>query len=159
MRRLLAPANVPATNKEAAVSVAIGKILIWPSGKLLIASRTASFASAWMTDAPPSAFGSMIASGFVGAMASRSASVRPVCRPFTRTIMYGRGVFAMTSLRNSAALSRARVLPSSAIESSRSTISASAPLVIALSSFLALSAGTKRSERIVRVHVTSAACG
>src|SRR5580692_8164719 len=54
----------------------------------------------------------------------------------------------MASLRNAAALSRARALPSSAIESSRSMISASAPLVIALSSFLALSAGTKSSERI-----------
>src|ERR1700733_13640370 len=57
----------------------------------------------------------------------------------------------MTSLRNAAALSRARALPSNAIESSRSTISASAPLVIALSSFLALSAGTNRRERIALI--------
>ena len=41
------------------------------------------------------------------------------------------GAVAAVSLRNAAALCRARALPSSAIESSRSTISASAPLVIA----------------------------
>src|SRR5215472_10948556 len=101
-----------------------------------------------MTAAPPSAFGSMMASGLAGAIASRSASVRPVCSPLTRTKRYGRVLAASASLRNAAALSRARALPSSAIESSRSMISASAPLVIALSSFLALSAGTKSSERI-----------
>src|ERR1700683_816757 len=54
----------------------------------------------------------------------------------------------MAALRNAAALCRARALPSSATESSRSTMRASAPLVIALSSFLALSAGTKSKERI-----------
>src|SRR6266702_2201391 len=101
-----------------------------------------------MTAAPPSAFGSMIASGLAGATASRSASVSPVCKPFTRTIRHGRVALAVASLTNAAAASRARALPSSAIESSRSMISASAPLDIALSSFLALSAGTKSSERI-----------
>src|SRR6516162_1165847 len=101
-----------------------------------------------MTAAPPSAFGSMIASGLVGATASRSASTRPVCRLFTRTMRYGRDVLAIASLRKLAAASRARALPSHAIESSRSIINASAPLDIALSSFFALSAGTKRSERI-----------
>src|ERR1700728_4831124 len=90
----------------------------------------------------------MIASGLARTTASRSASVRPVCKPFTRTRRYGRGVVATVSRRKAAALSRARALPSYAIESSRSTISASAPLVIAFSSFLALSAGTKRNERI-----------
>src|SRR5690348_7196150 len=90
----------------------------------------------------------MMASGLAGAMASRSASVSSVCRPLTRTSRYGRFAAAVASLRNAAALCRACALPSSAIESSRSTISASAPLVIALSSFLALSAGTNRKERI-----------
>ena len=59
-----------------------------------------------MIDAPPSAFGSMMASGFAGAMASRSASVRPVCSAFTRTMMYGRGATGIADLRNAAALSR-----------------------------------------------------
>src|SRR5580692_7934995 len=59
-------------------------ILVCPSGRPLIASRTESLASACMIDAPPSAFGSMMASGFAGAMASRSASVRPVCSAVAR---------------------------------------------------------------------------
>src|SRR5689334_12072703 len=92
----------------------------------------------------------MIASGFAGAIASRSASVSPVCSPFTRTIRVGRVALAAASFRKAAADSRARALPSSAIESSRSTINASVPLDIALSSLRALSAGTNRSERIAR---------
>src|SRR5215471_3831890 len=101
-----------------------------------------------MIAAPPSAFGSMMASGFAGAIASRSASVSPVCSPFTRTIKYGRCAFDIAFFRKAAADSRARALPSKAIESSRSTISASAPLDIALSSLRALSAGTNKSERM-----------
>src|SRR6516164_10602894 len=90
----------------------------------------------------------MMASGFAGAIASRSASVSPVCSPFTRTIKYGRCAFDIAFFRKAAADSRARALPSKAIESSRSTISASAPLDIALSSLRALSAGTNKSERM-----------
>src|SRR5262249_10115264 len=90
----------------------------------------------------------MMASGRAGTTASRSASVRPVCKLLTRTTRYGRDATTIVSFRNAAALSRARALPSSAIESSRSIISASAPLLIALSSFLALSAGTKSRDRI-----------
>ena len=36
---------------------------MWPSSMPAMASRAASLASAWITDAPPSAFGSRIASG------------------------------------------------------------------------------------------------
>src|SRR5271170_7552951 len=101
-----------------------------------------------MTEAPPSAFGSMMASGLAGTIVSRSSSMRPVCSPLTRTRMIGRCGVAMASRKNAAALSRPRALPAGETESSRSTITASAPLVIALSSFFALSAGTKSRERI-----------
>ena len=73
-----------------AVSVAIATILMWPSGRPAIASRAESLASAWTTPAPPSAFGSMMASGRAGTMASRSASVRPVAKPLMRTNRRGR---------------------------------------------------------------------
>src|SRR5207302_1183779 len=53
---------------------------------------------------------------------------------------------------NVAASARAAVLRSGAIESSRSTITASAPLENALSSLLPPSAGTKRSERMAPAH-------
>ena len=82
---------MPATKSDAAVSVAIGMILIWPSGKPFAASRTASLASAWTTDAPPSAFGSMMASGRPGATASRSASVKPLPKLFDSNDEVGAG--------------------------------------------------------------------
>ena len=63
-----------------------------------------------MTDAPPSAFGSMIASGPAGTTASRSASVRPVARPLTRTNSRGRFGIAIASRRKPAAMSRACAL-------------------------------------------------
>src|SRR5216683_3278147 len=91
----------------------------------------------------------MMASSRVGTTASRSASVRPVCKPLTRTSRRGRLAALTASLRKSAALARAAALRSGAIESSRSTITASAPLAIALSSFLPPSAGTNRNDRIV----------
>src|SRR5690349_9392966 len=123
-------------------------ILTWPSGNPAIASRAVSLASAWMTAAPPSALGSMMASGRAATTASRSSSISPVVSPVTRTGRCGRAACGAVSLTNAAASSRARALPSGAIESSRSTITASAPLVIALSSFLPPSAGTNRNERI-----------
>src|SRR5262249_47702835 len=139
-----------------AVSVAIATILTWPSGRPAIASRAASLPSACITSAPPSAFGSMTASGAAGTTASRSASARPVTKPLMRTMRRGRGLEATMPRTKSAALMRAADLPSAGIESSRSTITASAPLAIALSSFLPPSAGTNSSERINRVPMRSA---
>src|ERR1700751_3536991 len=43
-----------------------------------------------MNEGPPSALGSKIASGRPATIASRSASVSPVSRPFTRTSRRGR---------------------------------------------------------------------
>src|ERR1700694_5749976 len=114
----------------------------------LTASRTASLASRWITDVPPLAFGSMIASGLPGMTASRSSSVSPVSSPFTRTRRRGRFAAPWACCRKASALARASALRSVEIESSRSTISASAPLAIALSSFLGESAGTNRRERM-----------
>ena len=57
----------------------------------------------------------------------------------------------LPACRNAAALARAASLRSGAIESSRSTITASAPLANALSSLLPPSAGTKRRERMLTV--------
>src|ERR1700733_346722 len=105
-------------------------ILMWPSGN--------SF----------SAFGSMMASGRPAATASRSASVRPVCKLLTRTMRYGRSAVALASLRKESAVPRAATLFSGATESSRSMTSASAPQVIPLANFFGLSAGTKSSERM-----------
>src|SRR4029079_9692301 len=83
-------------------------------------------------------------------MASRSASVMPVSRPLMRTSRRGRCLVAPAFLRNASAASRAAGLRSGTIESSRSTITASAPLARALSSLGPPSAGTKRRERMYR---------
>src|SRR6516165_5859467 len=88
-----------------------------------------------------------------GTTASRSASARPVVNPLMRTRRRGRCAALTASVMKAAARMRASVLPCAGIESSRSTITASAPLAIALSSFFPSSAGTKSSERI-----TAAAC-
>src|ERR1700724_3421275 len=130
-------------------------ILTWPSGRPDIASRVAIFASACVTAAPPSAFGSMMASGAAGTTASRSSSIRPVASPLTRSTRRGRALTPTVSRRNAAASWRASLLRSGAIESSRSTITAPAPLAIALSSFLPPSAGTNRSERNNRAWMRS----
>ena len=149
IRRALAPLNVPARKIPAAVSIACARILMWPSSMPAMASRAASLASAWTSDAPPSAFGSRIASGLAGTMASRSASVRPVAMPLTRTSRRGRFACVTAFLMNAAALARAASLRSIAIESSRSTIMASAPLANALSSLEPPSAGTNSKERMI----------
>ena len=147
--RALALRNVPTTNIAAAVSVASATIFVAPSGNPFSASRTASLASRCMTDGPPSAFGSMIASGAAAITASRSASVRPVSIAFTRTRRRGWPFAPRASFRKASAVLRASSLLAAEIESSRSTISASAPLVMPLSSFFGLSPGTKRRERKV----------
>src|SRR5690348_524746 len=90
----------------------------------------------------------MMASGRAVTTASRSSSIRPVCSPLTRTRRRGRVAWAAAALTNPAASPRARAFCSGAIESSRSTMMASAPLAIALSSFLPPSAGTNRYDRI-----------
>src|SRR6202521_4171034 len=98
-------------------------------------------------EAPPSALGSMMASGRAGTTASRSASMRPLARPLTRTMRRGRPCL-VASPRKPAAEMRAASLRSGEIESSRSTMSASAPQPSALSSLAGASAGTNSSERM-----------
>ena len=50
---------------------------MWPSVTPAMASRAVSLASRWVTVAPPSALGNMMASGLPATTASRSASVMP----------------------------------------------------------------------------------
>src|SRR5450830_1638400 len=146
--RALASRKVPARNNPAADSTACARILIPPSGRPAMASRAVSLASRCTTLDPPSAFGNTMASGFPGTIASRSASVMPVSSPLMRTRMRGLAVCAVASFKKDNAAARARSLRSGAIESSRSMMTASAPLAIALSSLVPPSAGTNRSERI-----------
>src|SRR5262249_17346876 len=80
--------------------------------------------------------------------ASRSASINPVLRPLARTSRRGRFCAAPTSLRKASEVARASALRSPATESSRSRISASAPLSNPLASFRGLSPGTNKRERI-----------
>src|ERR1035437_182261 len=147
--RALASRKVPARNNPAADSTACARILIPPSGRPAMASRAVSLASRCTTLAPPSAFGNTMASGRPATTASRSASIMPVSRPLMRTKRRGRGFFVCAALRNSNAAVRACALRSGVIESSRSRITASAPLAIALSSLAPPSAGTNKRERIM----------
>src|SRR6478672_10374221 len=62
--------------------------------------------------------------------------------------MRGRSFAGIAALRNDTVVSRAAALPGGAIESSRSISRASAPLPMPLSSFLGLSPGMNRKERI-----------
>ena len=122
---------------------------MWPSSMPAMASRAASLASAWITDAPPSAFGSRMASGLrrhdgvevgVGQAGGDAVDAHQQARALRlrhRVLDEGRGARARGALR------------SGAIESSRSTIMASAPLANALSSFEPPSAGTKSRERMI----------
>src|SRR5665213_2685618 len=142
-------------NRPAADSTVCAKILIEPSVSPAMASRAVSFASRWVTVVPPSALGNKIASGAPGTTASRSASVMPVSRPLMRTSRRGRSFLACVALRYSSAAARACALRSGAIESSRSRITASAPLAIALSSLAPPSAGAQSRARInsLRPHI------
>src|SRR5262245_45900008 len=90
----------------------------------------------------------MMASGAAATTASRSASMSPLCRLLTRTIRRGRSPSGTACLRKATERARASGLPSGATESSRSRMTASAPLVNALSSLRLLSAGANRNERI-----------
>ena len=146
--RLLTSRYVPAANNPAADSTACASTLIEPCGRPAMASRAASLASRWTTVDPPSALGNTTASGLPATMASRSASVMPVSRPLMRTSRRGRSFLSAVALRNSRHAARACGLRSGVIESSRSMMTASAPLAIALSSLVPPSAGTNRRERI-----------
>src|SRR6185437_2220732 len=148
MRRLLDPRNVPARNRPCADSTVCASTLIVPSARPASASCAASLASRCTTLAPPSALENSTASGLPGTMAARSSSVMPVSRPLMRTSSCGRLALGALLLRKSSAAARAAPLRSGAIESSRSTMTASAPLATALSSFEPPSAGTKRRERM-----------
>ena len=117
MSRSLAPLKVPARNNAAAVSIAMAMILMSPSASPLMASRAASLASAWITALPPAALGSMMASGRAGTTASRSASMRPLDDPLTRTIRRGRVGRVATDAMNAAACVRASDLRSATTES------------------------------------------
>src|SRR4029078_11381230 len=74
----------------------------------------------------------------------------PVSRPLIRTSRRGRCLLVPAFLRNASAASRAAGLRSGTIESSRSIITAAAPLASALSSLGLASAGAKRKERMYR---------
>src|SRR5262245_46102461 len=89
-----------------------------------------------------------MASGLPATIASRSASAMPVSRPLMRTSRRGRWVVVDARLRKSIAAVRAISFRSGAIESSKSRMTASAPLTTALSSFEPPSAGTNKRERI-----------
>ena len=143
---------------EAAVSVAITRIRVAPSASPFSASRTASLTPRCWTSAPAMAFGRTIASGAAAMTASRSASARPLSSALIRTKSRGPSGASAAAIRKSRAAARAAALAPAATESSRSTITASAPLVKASASLRGLSAGTKSSDRIaISVPVRSAA--
>src|SRR5262245_46632537 len=84
-------------------------------------------------------------SGRRGMTAARSPSVMPVSSALTRIYIFCAGLRASSICR---VMLRAATLPSGAMESSRSRISASAAVFLALSNFRTLSPGTNRNERI-----------
>src|SRR5438105_5580 len=85
-------------------------------------------------------------SGLPGMTAARSPSVMSVSSALTRIYIFCTGLRASSISR---VMPRAATLPSGAMESSRSRISASAAVFLALSNFRTLSPGTNRKERIV----------
>src|SRR5262245_32783681 len=84
-------------------------------------------------------------SGLPGMTAARSPSVRSVSSALTRIYICCAGLRAPSISR---VIPRAATLPSGAMESSRSRISASAAVFLALSNLRTLSPGTNRNERI-----------
>ena len=132
----------------AAVSVAIGDDLDVAVGQAADAPRAPqAWRRACTIEAPPSAFGSMTASGFaahdgieigVGEAGLQAVDAHEEIGP-------RRCRHRLLEKRRRALSARAS-LPSRAIESSRSTISASAPLAIALSSFFATVGGDEEER-------------
>src|SRR2546430_1141293 len=84
-------------------------------------------------------------SGRPGMTAARSPSVMLVSSALTRMYIFCAGLRASSICR---VMPRAATLPSGATESSRSRISASAAVFLALSNFRTLSPGTNKKERI-----------
>src|SRR5262249_47202993 len=84
-------------------------------------------------------------SGRPGMTAARSPSVMPVSSALTRIYIFCTGLRVSSISR---VMRRAETLPSGAMESSRSRISASAAVFLALSYFRTLSPGTNNMERI-----------
>src|SRR6185369_16842052 len=84
-------------------------------------------------------------SGRPGMMAARSPRVMSVSSALTRTYIFCAGLRASSIPR---VIPRAATLPSGAMESSRSRISASAAVFLALSNLRRLSPGTNRKDRI-----------
>src|SRR5436190_1379426 len=85
-------------------------------------------------------------SGRPGMTAARSPSVISVSSALTRMYIFCAGLRASSICLT---MPRAATLPSGAMESSRSRISASAAVFLALSNFRTLSPGTNRKDRIV----------
>src|ERR1700745_2329026 len=83
--------------------------------------------------------------GLPGTTAARSPVVMPVSSALTRIYIFCAGLRASSIWR---VMPRAATLPSGAMESSRSRISASAAVFLALSNLRTLSPGTNRNERI-----------
>src|SRR5262245_37598425 len=84
-------------------------------------------------------------SGLPDMTAARSPSVMSVSSALTRIYIFCAGLRESSIWR---VMPRAAILPSGAMESSRSRISASAAVFLALSYFRMLSPGTNRNERI-----------
>src|SRR5438552_4048939 len=84
-------------------------------------------------------------SGLSGMTAARSPSVIPVSSALTRIYIFCAGLRSSSICR---VMPRAAILPSGAMESSRSRISASAAVFLALSNLRTLSPGTNKNERI-----------
>src|SRR5215510_11942660 len=84
-------------------------------------------------------------SGLPGMTAARSPRVRSVSSALTRIYICCAGLRASSISR---VMPRAATLPSGAMESSRSRMSASAAVFLALSNLRTLSPGTNRRERI-----------
>src|SRR6201991_2238687 len=84
-------------------------------------------------------------SGRPGMTAARSPSVMPVSSALMRTYIFCAGLRSPSIFLT---MPRAATLPSGAMESSRSRISASAAVFLALSNFRTLSPGTNNIERI-----------
>ena len=141
-------AKVPARNSAAAVSVAMATILIWPSGRSFVAAPAPR---AWRRHARPMRHLLLLVHDGVRFRRRDSVHIGVGefgCKPDDPHEEIGGGFVGMAALRMPPRSAAPASCPRSRPNSSRSTMRASAPLVIALSSFLALSAGTKSNERI-----------
>src|SRR5437016_5579362 len=128
-----------------AVSVATVTILVEPCSIPAAASNASRYSERRLTSAAPAHFGSTMPSGRPGMTAARSPSVMPVSSALTRTYILWFGFRASSISRT---VRRAPTFSSGAIESSRSRISASAAVFLALSNLRRLSPGTNRNDRI-----------